>query len=108
MCVTQVLASQMLVSLLPLWCLLTHTYLYLGFMVAQMVKNLPVTQETHVQLLVREDPVEKGTATHSSIPAWSSPSSLIGFLDPWAGKNWTWLSVWQFYCFFTFIIFTFQ
>ena len=32
---------------------------------AQMVKNLPVRQETRVQFLSREDPLEKGMATHS-------------------------------------------
>ena len=32
-----------------------------------MVKNLPATQETWVLSLSREDPLEKGTATHSSI-----------------------------------------
>ena len=36
-----------------------------------MLKNLPVMQETRVQSLGREDPQEKGMATHSSILAWS-------------------------------------
>ena len=35
-----------------------------------MAKNLPVMQETQVQSLGWEDPLEKGMATHSSIPAW--------------------------------------
>ena len=34
---------------------------------AQTVKNPPVIQETWVQSLGQEDPLEKGTATHSSI-----------------------------------------
>ena len=38
-------------------------------LVAQMVKNLPTMQETGVQSLSWEDPLEKGMATHSSIPA---------------------------------------
>ena len=38
--------------------------------VAQMVKNLPATQETQVQSLGQEDPLEKETATHSSTLAW--------------------------------------
>ena len=42
-------------------------------LVAQMVKNLPVMQETRVHSLGREDPLEKGTATHSSILAWRIP-----------------------------------
>ena len=36
-------------------------------LVAQMVKNLPAMQETQVRFLSREDPLEKGMATHSSI-----------------------------------------
>ena len=38
-----------------------------------MVKNLPVMQETWVQSLGLEDPLEKGLATHSSILAWRIP-----------------------------------
>ena len=41
--------------------------------VAQMVKNLPAMQETPVLSLDQEDPLEKGMATHSSIPAWRIP-----------------------------------
>ena len=39
----------------------------------QMVKNLPAMEETGVQSLSQEDPLEKGTATHSSILAWRIP-----------------------------------
>ena len=35
-----------------------------------MVKNLPAMQETQVQSLCQEDPLEKVMATHSSILAW--------------------------------------
>ena len=42
-------------------------------MMAQMIKNLPVIEETLVQSLGREDPLEKGMATHSSILAWRAP-----------------------------------
>ena len=38
-----------------------------------MVKNLPAIQETRVQSLSREDSLEKGMATHSSILAWRIP-----------------------------------
>ena len=38
-----------------------------------MVKNLPAMQETRVQSLGQEDPLEKGKATHSSIFAWRIP-----------------------------------
>ena len=40
---------------------------------ARMVKNLPAMQETWVQSLSQEDPLEKGMATHSSILAWRIP-----------------------------------
>ena len=40
---------------------------------AQLVKNLPAMQETWVQSLGWEDPLEKGMATHSSILAWEIP-----------------------------------
>ena len=43
------------------------------FLVAQMVKNLPAMWEMPVQSLSWEDPLEKGMATHSSIPAWRVP-----------------------------------
>ena len=42
-------------------------------LVAQMVKNLPAMQETQVQSLGQEDPLEKRMATHSSLPAWGVP-----------------------------------
>ena len=38
-----------------------------------MVKNLPEMQDMWVQSLDREDPLEKGMATHSSILAWRIP-----------------------------------
>ena len=40
---------------------------------AQMVKNLPAVQETWVQPLGWEDPLEKGMAIHSTILAWKIP-----------------------------------
>ena len=42
-------------------------------LVAQMVKNLPATWETHIQSLSQEDPLEKEIVTHSSILAWEIP-----------------------------------
>ena len=42
-------------------------------LVAQMVKNLPAMQETQVQSLGREDPLENRMATHSSILVWRIP-----------------------------------
>ena len=40
---------------------------------AQMVKDPPALRETWVQSLGREDPLEEGMATHSSILAWRIP-----------------------------------
>ena len=42
-------------------------------LVAQMVNNLPAMQETWVQSLGQEDPLEKEMVTHSSILAWRIP-----------------------------------
>ena len=42
-------------------------------LIAQLVKNLPAMQETRVQSLGREDLLEKGMATNSSILAWRIP-----------------------------------
>ena len=42
-------------------------------LVSQMVKNPPAMQETQVLSLVREDPLEEGMTTHSSILAWRIP-----------------------------------
>ena len=45
-------------------------YTFLG---GSVVKNLPAMQETRVPSLGREDPLEKGFSTHSSILAWEIP-----------------------------------
>ena len=44
-------------------------------LVAQTVKNLPAVQETGVQSLDWEDPLEKKMATDSSILAWKIPGT---------------------------------
>ena len=44
-----------------------------AYLVAQMVKILPVMQDTWVSSLCWEDILEKGMATHSSILAWRIP-----------------------------------
>ena len=41
-------------------------------LIAQLIKNLPAMQ-TRVRFLGREDPLEKGMATHSRILAWRIP-----------------------------------
>ena len=58
-------------------------------LVVQLVKNPPEVQETWVQSLGREDPLEEGMATHSSILAWRIPmdrGSLVGY-SPWGHKE---------------------
>ena len=47
--------------------------LRLGFLVAQIMKCPCAVQETQVQSLRWEDPLEKGMAIHSSILAWRIP-----------------------------------
>ena len=46
---------------------------YWASLVAKLVKNPPAMQETSVQFLGWENPLEKGKATHSSILAWRIP-----------------------------------
>ena len=51
--------------------------------VVQPVKNLPAVQETRVQSLGQEDPLEKEMAIHSSILAWKIPwTEDLGRLQP--------------------------
>ena len=62
--------------------------------VAQMVKNLPAMQETWVQSLGREDSLEKGMATHSSIltgriPGTEEPGGLQSRESQRVGHDWT-------------------
>ena len=53
-----------------------------------MVKHLPVIQETWVQSLGQDDPLERGMATHSSILAgeFHGQRSLAGY-SPWGHKE---------------------
>ena len=41
-----------------------------------MIKNVPAIQETWIQSLGQENPLEKGTATHSRILAWRIPLTV--------------------------------
>ena len=57
-------------------------------LVTQTVKNPPAMQETRVQSLGREDPLEKKVATHSSILAWRSPwTQEPGGLEPMGSQR---------------------
>ena len=53
--------------------LFCFSYTYVGFLVAQTVKNLPAVWKTLVQSLGGEDPLEKGMVAHSGILAWRIP-----------------------------------
>ena len=67
--------------------LLRFNWYAVGFPGGSVVKNLPAMQETWVQSLDREDPLEKEMATHSSILAWRIPWTE----EPGVAKRWTWL-----------------
>ena len=54
---------------------------------AQQVKNAPAVWETWVQSLDWEDPLEKGTATHSSILAWRIPWTVQSMGLQRVGRN---------------------
>ena len=66
-----------------MWCTLNAYHVLFSFykgycthgasLLDQTVKNLPAMKETQVQSLGREDPPEKGMATHSVILAWRIP-----------------------------------
>ena len=71
---------------LAFWTKWKKTNIYYS-LVAHMVKHLPAMQETRVQSLGHEDPLEKGVSTHSSILAWRihGQRKLVG-CSPW--KSW--------------------
>ena len=56
-------------------------------LVVQMVKNLPAIQENRIRFLGREDPLEKGMATQSSILAWRIPQRSLEGYSPWSHKE---------------------
>ena len=56
-------------------------------MVTQLVKNPPAMQETPVWFLGQEDPLEKGTATPSSILAWRIPQTVYSMGSQRVGHN---------------------
>ena len=61
---------------------------FIASLVAQMVENLPAVQETWVQSLVWEDPLEEGMATRSSILAWRIPwTEEPGRLQPMGSQS---------------------
>ena len=79
---------------LPRSSLLSVQCIYRGLkpdgaaLITQVVKNLPAVQETLVQFLGREDPLEKGMAAHSSIRTWRIlwPEEPGGLLFIWSQR----------------------
>ena len=61
---------------------------FLAPLVAQLVKIQPALRETWVWSLGWEDPLEKGTATHSSIVAWRIPWTLQSMGWQRVGHSW--------------------
>ena len=74
-------------------CVCVYTHISLKFkiswasLVAQMVKNLPAVQETQVQSLGWEDPLEKGMATYSSILVREIPQRSLVDDSTWGRKE---------------------
>ena len=77
-CVSQSQTTEQLTLSLSLWASL----------VAQLVKNPPAMQETWARSLGGEDPLEKGTTTHSSILAWIIPWTEEPGGLPWGCEEW--------------------
>ena len=68
----------------------THTYIYVwASLVAQLIKHPPAMQETWVQSLGWEDPLEKGMATHSIYSGLDNSKDYIVY---GVTKSWTRLS----------------
>ena len=57
-------------------------------LVAQLLKNLPIMQETRVQFLGWEDPLQKEMATHSNILAWRIPWTVACQAPLFMGFSW--------------------
>ena len=80
-------------SRLPV-CALPTTFTYStcktrASLVAEMVKDLPATWETHVRSLGQEDPLEEGMETYFSICAWKIPrTEEPGVLQSMVSKSW--------------------
>ena len=56
-------------------------------LVARLVQNPPAMQETLVRFLSWEDPLQKGTPTHSSILAWRIPWTVYS-MGPQSQTRW--------------------
>ena len=63
-------------------------YLLSSSLIPQLIKNLPAMQETWVQSLGWEDPLEKGKATHSNILTWRIPWTIQSMWSQRVGHDW--------------------
>ena len=75
--------SGTLLLMLSVYWILFHPW---ASLVAQMEKNSPAMQETNVHSLGREDPLEEGMATDSSILICKIPWTEVG-QSPWSCKD---------------------
>ena len=72
----QVISQMMLIYCSTIVWIKMNVMFEWGFPVGSVVWNLPAmqkSQEMQVQFLGWEDPLEEGTAIHSSVPAWKIP-----------------------------------
>ena len=79
-------ATKITQDLNPTQLILSVTPPYETSLAAQLVKNPPAMQETWVQFLCWEDPLEKEMGTHSSIPAWEIPWTEEHGICPWGPR----------------------
>ena len=68
--------------------LLSQLIIWLTWLVAQLVKNLPAMRDTWVQSLGWENPLERGKATHSSILTWRIPWTVKSMGSQRVGHDW--------------------
>ena len=71
--IIRVFSNFPLISSFTCWLDCVAELLHRASLIAQLVKNSPAMQETLVRSLNREDPLDQGMATHSSILAWETP-----------------------------------
>jgi len=92
-CLREVLLTSLsTVDTLWLKVLSSFVIFYWASMVVPLVKNLSAVQETWIQFLGHEDPLEKEMATHSSILTWKILWTEEHGRLPWGCKKRTWLS----------------